>query len=249
MKFDEENLEVALEIFYCILENGSLTRTDHPREFLRYEQEAEVREALEFCARKQGLILCRYHDAFYLSAGINNPVFGLSNAEIKQALGNGFNNPEMYTVFFIMHVLITEFYQDSANEPYLEKVPKNHFLQVVEKKMKAMAALEDLEKTSECYQFNFKVIADLWNKLPPAEFRTDEGDEIKQRGTGSKNAMINSTIAFMEKNQLVREHDGAVYLTPRCKAIVAEIYSNEEIQADLRLFIEGLAAPKEEDDA
>ena len=75
MKFDEANLGVALEIFYCILKEGALTRADHPCEFLRYDQEAEVREALEFCARKQGLILCRSMNAFYLSPGINNPVF------------------------------------------------------------------------------------------------------------------------------------------------------------------------------
>lgn len=249
MKFDEENLEVALEIFYCILENGSLTRTDHPGEFMRYEQEAEVREALAFCARGQRLVLCRHHDALYLSPGVHNPVFGFSNTEIKQALGTGFNNPEMYTVFFIMHVLITEFYQDSAHEPYLEKVPKKHLIEVVEKKMKAMEALEDLEKTSEDYQFNFKVIADLWNKLPPSEFKTDESDEIKQRGISSKNALVNSTIMFMEKNQLVREHDDAVYLTPRCKAIIAEIYSNEEVQTDLRTFVEGLGEVGEGDDA
>lgn len=249
MKFDEENLGIALEIFYSVLKKGSITRADQPREFLRYDQEAEVREALEICARKQGLILCRYHDAFYLSPGINNQVFGLSNTEIKNGLGTGFNNPEMYTAFFIMHVLIAEFYRDSTREPYLQKVQKTRLLDVVEKKVKAMEVLEDLEKSSEDHQFNFKVIADLWKKLPQSEFRTDESDEIKQRGTGSKNALINSTIAFMEKNQLVREYDGAVYLTPRCKAIIAGTYSSEEVQADLRAFIEGIAEAGGEDDA
>ncbi len=53
----------------------------------------------------------------------------------------------------------------------------------------------------------------------------------------------------MEKNQIVREHDGAVYLTPRCKAIIAWTYSNEEIQADLRAFIEGLGESGGEGDA
>lgn len=249
MKFDEENLRIALEIFYSILKNGSITRTDNPREFLRYDQETEVREALELCAKKQGLVLCRYHDAFYLSPGINNPVFGLSNTEIKNGLGYGFKNPEMYTAFFIMHVLIVEFYRDSTREPYLEKVHKTRLLEVVEQKIKAMEALEDLETTSEGRQFNFKVIAETWKKLPSAELRPDESDEIKQRGISSKNALVNSTVAFMDKNQLAREHDGAVYLTPRCKAIIAGTYSNEEVQADLRAFIEGLAEAAGEDDA
>ena len=132
--------------------------TDNPREFLRYDQETEVREALEVCARKQGLVLCRYHDVFYLSPGINNPVFGLSNTEIKNGLGYGFKNPEMYTAFFIMHILIAEFYRDSTREPYLEKVHKTRLIEVVEPNIEAMEAIQYLDKTAKGNSITIKDI-------------------------------------------------------------------------------------------
>ena len=240
MKFDRENLGTALEMLHCMLAEGSIARKDHPKEFLRYDQEAEVREALEFCAEKHDLLVCRYNDALYLSPGVQNRVFGLSNAEIRSSLGRGFNNPGMYTVFFIIHVLITEFYHESAYDAYVEKVTKANLLAAVEKKMQAMGALQDLEKTGEEYQFNFKVIYDLWSSLPAVEFKKDDPDEKKQWGVSSKVTLINETIAFLEKNQLAKEHDDAVYLTPRCKAIIREVYSNREVQDAIRLFIDGL---------
>ncbi len=240
MKFDRENLGTALEMLHCMLAEGSIARKDHPKEFLRYDQEAEVREALEFCAEKHNLLVCRYNDALYLSPGVQNRVFGLSNAEIRSSLGRGFNNPGMYTVFFIIHVLITEFYHESAYDAYVEKVTKANLLAAVEKKMQAMGALQDLEKTGEEYQFNFKVIYDLWSSLPAVEFKKDDPDEKKQWGVSSKVTLINETIAFLEKNQLAKEHDEAVYLTPRCKAIIREVYSNREVQDAITLFIDGL---------
>ncbi len=122
----------------------------------------------------------------------------------------------------------------------MEKVAKNYLLTVVEEKITAMGALQDLEKASEDYQFNFKVIYDLWSSLPTVEFRKDDPDEKKQWGVSSKVTLINETIAFLEKNQLAREHDDAIYLTPRCKAIIREVYSNREVQDAIRFFIEGL---------
>ncbi len=249
MKFDRENLGTALEMLYYMLAEGSITRKDHPKKFLRYDQEGEVREALEFCAEKHNLLVCRYNDSLYLSPGVQNRVFGLSNAEIRSSLGRGFNNPEMYTVFFIIHVLITEFYHESAYDAYVEKISKNNLLLAVEKRITAMGALEDLEGVSEEYQFNFKVIHDLWSSLPAVEFKKDDPDEMKQRGVSSKVTLINETIAFLEKNLLVKEHDDAVYLTPRCKAIIREVYSNREVQDAITLFIDGLGRPGGDEDA
>lgn len=249
MKFDRENLGTAMEMLHCMLAEGSIARKGHPKEFLRYDQEAEVREALEFCAEKHNLLVCRYNDALYLSPGVQNRVFGLSNAEIRNSLGRGFNNPEMYTVFFIIHVLITEFYHESAYDAYVEKVAKVNLLAAVEKKMQAMGAIQDLEKTGEEYQFNFKVIYDLWSSLPAVEFKKDDPDEKKQWGVSSKVTLINETIAFLEKNQLAKEHDDAVYLTPRCKAIIREVYSNREVQDAITLFIDGLGRQGGDEDA
>jgi len=68
-------------------------------------------------------------------------------------------------------------------------------------------------------------------------------------GRQLKGTLINETIAFLEKNQLAKEHDNAVYLTPRCKAIIREVYSNREVQDAITLFIDGLGHQGGDEDA
>lgn len=240
MQFTEEKLGTALDMLARMLETGSISKNEYPREFMRYDQEHEVREALEFITEKLGLFMCGYQDSLYLCPGINNRVFQLSNTDIKTDLGRGFNNPEMYMVFFIMHVIITEFYREAVHDTYRLKLPKDLLLESVDKKVKAMSELQDLERVSEEYQFNFKTIQEVWIRLPKTELK-DDSDEIKQRGTGSKVTMINATIKFMMQHELVVEHEDAIYLTDRCKAIIAEAYNRSEIQTGIADFIDELS--------
>lgn len=248
MKIDQANLEIALDILSNILEFGSISRVDHPREFMQYDQEPEVRESLGLLADKLGLLICEQIDELYVSPGINNRIFSLSNTEIKKELGSGFNNAMMYTAFFIMHVIITEFYKEASLDSYRAKLSKTDLLESIDRKIKALSDLENLEETSEQYHFNFKQIADTWNSLPKSEFK-DDSDEIKQRGSGSKLTIINQTVKFMKKQGLVEENNEAIYLTGRCKAIIAEAYNKEEVQADISNFIESLSDLKAGEDA
>jgi len=248
MKIEQDNLGTSIDILSIILEMGSLTRRDNPREFLQYDQEPEVRDSLNFLADKLGLLICEQRDALYISPEINNRTFSLSNTEIKRELGIGFNNPMMYTAFFIMHVIVTEFYKEATKDTYRGKLSKNDLLESVDKKVKAMMDLEDLESTSDHYHFNFKQIADIWNSLPKTEFKEDS-EEVKQRGSSSKLALINQTAKFMKKQGLIDENNDAIYLTDRCKAIIGEAYNRSEIRVEISNFIEGLSSPKAGEDA
>jgi hypothetical protein len=111
-----------------------------------------------------------------------------------------------------------------------------------------MMDLEDLESTSDHYHFNFKQIADIWNSLPKTEFKEDS-EEVKQRGSSSKLALINQTAKFMKKQGLIDENNDAIYLTDRCKAIIGEAYNRSEIRVEISNFIEGLSSPKAGEDA
>ena len=249
MKIEQNNLGTALDILSTILESGSISRTDHPTEFMRYDQDAEVRDSLNFLAEKLDLLICEQDGTIYISPGVNNRIFSLSNAEIKKELGTGFsNNAMMYTAFFIMHIIITEFYKEATQETYRAKLSKLDLLDSIDRKVKSMMGLESLEKTSEEYHFNFKLIADSWNSLPKAELKEDSED-LKLKGTSSKFTVVNQTVKFMKKQGLVVENDDAIYLTGRCKAIIAEAYNRNEIQADISDFIEGLSDSKDGDDA
>ena len=249
MKIEQNNLGTALDILSTILETGFISRTDHPREFMQYDQDPEVRTSLDFLAEKFDLLICEQDGTIYISPGIDNRIFSLSNTEIKRELGTGFgNNAMMYTAFFIIHIIITEFYKEATHETYRAKLSKIDLLDSIDRKVKFMMALENLEKTSEQYHFNFKQIADSWNSLPQAE-RKDDSEELRQKGTSSKYSVVNQTVKFMKKQGLVVENDDAIYLTGRCKAIITEAYNRNEIQADISGFIDGLSDPKDGEDA
>jgi hypothetical protein len=249
VKFEKENLGIALDMLYQMLSTGSIERTTNPQHFMRYEQESEVREALDFCAERFGLHICGRGDAIYLSPGVGNHIFGYTNEDIKNELGRGFKNPEMYTVFFIMHVIVSEFYKESFHDTHRINIPKNYLMETIEAKIRALSDFEDLDKTSEEYKFNFREIKDLWDSLPKVEFRDASDNEIKQKGTGSKLTLINETVMFMKRHRLVDEHNNAIYPTERFKAIVSEAYNRSDIQTDIIEFIEDLNCAEEENNA
>lgn len=248
MKYDKEKLTTALDILYYMLSNNSLEQSKCPKYYLIYEQDAEVRDALELCTGRLGLYLCRRDKALYLSSGVGNNVFGMTNAEIKYELGKGFNNPEMYTVFFIIHIIVSEFYEESMYDTHRQKIPKDYLLETIDSKIRALSDFEDLQKISENYKFNFNEIKDFWDSLPTRELRGNS-DEEKQKGTGSKLTVVNETIDFMKNHDLVIEHNNAVYPTNRFKAVIAEAYNNPDIQKDILEFIENLAFEGDMEDA
>ena len=239
MKYDKDKLTTALDIMYYMLSTNSLEQSKCPKYYAIYEQDSDVRDVLELCTERFGLYLCRRENALYLSSGVGNRLFGVTNADIKYELGKGFNNSGMYTVFFIMHIIVSEFYEESMYDTHRQKIPKDYLLETINSKIRAMSDFEDLQKLSGDYKFNFSDIKELWDSLPTRELR-DNSDEEKQRGTGSKVTMIHETIKLMEKHDLVEEHNNAIYPTNRFKAVIAEAYNNPDIQKDILEFIENL---------
>src|SRR6056297_3420014 len=139
MNYDKEHVGIALEMMYSMLTDGVIEKKDYPDHFMQYERESEIREALEFCAEKFGLYVCGRGDAIFLSPGINNKVFGMTNEEIKSDLLRGGKNAHMYTAFFIMHVMIGEFYTESMyNTPRLN-LPITYLTDTVDSKIKSLA--------------------------------------------------------------------------------------------------------------
>jgi len=241
-------MEIALDMLYCMLKDGVIEKEDYPDHFMQYERESEIREVLDLCAEKFGLYVCGRGDAIFLSPGINNKVFGMTNEEIKSDLLRGGKNAHMYTAFFIMHVMIGEFYTESMyNTPRLN-LPITYLMDTVDSKIKSLADFEEIDEISNEYRFNFKEVKDLWDSLPKADVSPETGKE-KEGGIGTKVGLIYETIKFMEKHQLIDLNVGAVYPLPRFKAMVSEAYNNTDIQTDILEFIESLTYSGDDTDA
>jgi hypothetical protein len=239
MNYDKEHLGIALEMMYYMLKDGVIEKKDYPNHFMQYEIETEIREALDFCAEKFGLYVCGRGDAIFLSPGIGNKVFGMTNEEIKNDMFRGGKNSHMYTAFFIMHVMIGEFYAESKFDTHKRNLPIVYIMEKVDEKIQSLADFEDIDNISKEYKFNFKEVKDLWDSLPSADPNIDTGKE-KEGGIGTKIGLIYETIKFMKKHQLIDLHAGAVYPMDRFKAMVSEAYNNAEIQLDILEFIESL---------
>ncbi len=240
MKYDKEKVIRALDIMYYMLSSNSLEQSKCPEHYNMYEQDGDVREVLELCAQRFGLFICKRDRALYLSAGVSNKVFGMSNADIKYELGRGFNNTQMYTAFFIMHIVVNEFYEESMTDTHRQKIPKEYLLKEINSRVKAMEEFEDIQAVSEEYKFNFQDIKEFWDSLPPRELRKNCDDE-KQRGVGSQLTIVNETIKFMARHDLVVEQNNAIYPTDRFKAVIAEAYNDPELQRGIMELIKELS--------
>lgn len=240
MQYEKEHIEIALEMIYTILKDGSVEKNIHPDHFMRYERDSEIREVLDICAEKFRLYVCERGDSIFLSPGINNKVFGMTNEEIKNDMFRGGKNAHMYTAFFIMHVLIGEFYAESMYDTPQRNRPITYITDMVDAKIKSLADLEDIDGISKEYKFNFREVKDLWESLYKADIDMDTG-KAKEGGIGTRVGLIYETLKFMTKHQLITIHADAIYPLPRFKAMVSEAYSNTEVQTDILEFIEDLA--------
>ena len=61
--------------------------------------------------------------------------------------------------------------------------------------------------------------------------------------------LINETVKFMRKQGLVEEHNNAIYLTDRCKAIITVAYNRSDVQSEITDFIESLSHQEAGEDA
>lgn len=240
MHYDKEHMGTALEMMYYMLKDGVIEKKDYPNHFIQYERESDIREALDFCAEKFRLYVCGRGDEIFLSPGIDNKVFGMTNEEIKNDMLRGGKNAHMYTAFFIIHVMIGEFYTESMYDTPRRNLPITYLTDTVDTKIRSLADFEDIEGISKDYKFNFKEVKDLWDSLPKADIDIDTGKE-KEGGIGTRVGLIYETMKFMKKHQLIDLNAGAVYPLPRFKAMVSEAYNNTEIQLDILEFIENLA--------
>lgn len=239
MPYEKEYMEIALEMIYGMLKDGVIEKKDYPNHFMQYEKEDEVREILDLCAEKFGLHVCGRGDEIFLSPGIGNKVFGMTNEEIKNSMFRGGKNAHMYTAFFIMHVMVGEFYTESMYDTPRRNLPITYLTDTVDAKIRSLADFEDIDEISKEYKFNFREMKDLWESLSKADIDVDTGKE-KEGGIGTRVGLIYETMKFMKKHQLIDLHAGAVYPLPRFKAMVSEAYSNTAVQTDILEFIDDL---------
>lgn len=243
MGYEEKPMALAFEMLTEILrKNGehSLDITKQPW-YLNPELESEVMEAFGFITKQMGLIICERNKVIYLSPGVDNPVYGMTLEEIKTQLSQSFTNLHVYTSFFIIHVIITEFYKESMPETQRAFILKSDLIDVIDAKIDALSTHAELDKLSEEHNYNFYEIRDLWKELPVIQHRKRR-DEPIEKGKGSRYSLVNTTLSFLEDQDLVHVQEDMIRLTERFKAIIDNAYRNEQVQSGIAQLIESLTS-------
>ena len=238
MEFNQETLKIAIDMLSQIINKKGDFSFDKSEQswFLKHEHESEIMEAFSFLAEEMGLIVCERNDVIYLSPGVNNSIFSMTNEEIRDRLGKRFTNIDMYASFFIMHVIISEFYRESLPDTHLVFLSTSDLLDAVDEKINAMSDLLHLDEVSEDLKFNFVEIRDLWQGLQSVQ-RRRENDEFVQKGKSSKLALINTTLNFMREEGLIAVSNDVIYLTDRFKAIIDRAYRHKDVHFGITEFI------------
>lgn len=245
MTFEKKSMEIAFEMLTEILRKNGEYSLDLSKKswYLNPEQESEIMEAFGFIIKQMGLIMCERNKVIYLSPGVDNPVYGMTLEEIKTQLSPSFTNLHVYTAFFIIHVITTEFYKESMPETQRAFILKSDLINAIDNKVDALSTHTELDKLSEEHNYNFSEIRDLWKELPVVK-RRENRDELIETGKSSRYALVNTTLKFLEAQDLVHVQEDMIRLTERFKAIIDNAYRNEQVQYGIAQMIESLTSSK-----
>lgn len=250
MAFKERPMTIAFEMLSEILGKNGDHSLDVAKQswYLDPELESEVMDAFRYITKQMGLIICERNKVIYLSPGVNNPVYGMTLDEIRVQLSPSFSNLHVYTSFFIIHVIITEFYKESMPETQRAFILKSDLINVVNTKIDALSTHTELEKLSEEHNYNFLEIRDMWNGLVDVQ-RKKGRDDLVEMGKGSKYALVNTTLRFLVAQDLVHVQEDMIRLTERFKAIIDNAYRHEQVQFGIAQLIESLTSTEVEEHA
>lgn len=247
MAFEERPLAIAFEMLSEILRKNGDYSLDITKQswYLNPEMESDVMDAFGFITNQMGLIVCERNKVIYLSPGVDNPVYGMSLDEIRSQLSPSFTNLHVYASFFIIHVIITEFYKESMPETQRAFILRSDLIDVIDAKIDALSTHADLEKLSEEHNYNFLEIRDLWKELPVIQRRKGQDDPIEM-GKSSRYSLVNTTLRFLVAHNLVHVQEEMIRLTERFKAIIDNAYRQEQVQFGIAQLIESLTSVEED---
>ncbi len=221
---DNRNLDKALEIYSCLITGQEVSRSNRETREL-YEEfysNAEVYEITTKLLKKLNLNMYEYNDSVYITAGEGNRVFGYTNDDMKRMLGLRLNK-ELYMVYFIIYMILLNFYQDSASFQVKEFIKPDEALNSVTEYLSALTADISIYSMDELVEESFKTIALLWDELPVV---TSSDKEKNKASKASRTGYVKLTFNFLVSQKLFIENEERYYPTDRFKAL-AENYFEE----------------------
>lgn len=220
---DSTNLEKAMELYTKLITGEEVSGTGDNRGLYEdYYGNAQVYEIVSVMLKKLNLNIYEYKECLYISAGLENSVFGYRNEELKKRLGLRLNR-ELYLCYFVMYQVLLLFYSDSASYQFKEYIRIESIIEEVTKSLSVFSkeiAVYDLEEEK---QESFKAIALAWDDMP---VQTKEDIEDVRAARGSKAGIVKLVMNFLMDEHLFIEVNKRFYPTNRFHAIVEHYFED-----------------------
>ncbi|MDD4843271.1 MAG: DUF6063 family protein [Anaerotignum sp.] len=238
------NIDVVGNALKIFIEKGSLSREDFPMIHESIINNGDTLEDLERICQTMGLFLNERAGTFYVSPIPGMKTFGYTNEEMRREFGYSFNNEDLYAALFIIANVITEFFPEASTAPTKLFMKSNDLMEIVDKKIEILREQTNLDEISYEKSYNFEVVVKKWSDLQRVKHDKGESDSKKEFGKTSKNQLLNTTLRFMENQELINlvdlNGDKAIYITERFKATIINAYNDEEIQSEIYNYLDNL---------
>ena len=216
---ETRNLEKALELISDLIQGE-----ENPVLYEEYISNSEVYRLTNMIAKKMGLSIYEYQNHLYLTSGEHNRVFGFTNEELKKTIGVRLNR-ELYLCYYIIYVIMTRFYQDSATYSHIEYVKIDDIIQAVDKGLAAIISKIEILVLSEIEENSFRTLALMWEDLPVI---ATEDSVVRRAARNSKIGYVKMVVNFMVSQRLLLEAQERYYPTMRFRALMENYYTEHQ---------------------
>lgn len=229
----KEILGQALDIFKAMLSGEEVSKNKNKDLYDKYIYHTDVEETLLFIAGHLDMGLYRYNEKLYICPSVENTIFGYTNEELKRKIPRILRNDELYLCYFVIMIVITMFYKESAMDTPISYIKFGDLIEAVTGKFEALIDIEDLEKVSEEIAFNFAEIAKVWQRLPDAR------QDLAIGGKNDKISFVRNVCNFLRDENLIMidEDRNVLFPTDRFKAIIYNYFEDRENKNDIFQFV------------
>ena len=188
---------------------------------------------------------------------------------MRREFGYSFNNEDLYTALFIIANVITEFFPEAGTTPTRQFLKSNELMEIIDKKIDILREQVNLDEISFEKSYNFEIVVKKWTELPRVKLDKGESDTKfpfcitftfiklprvklgkggsdtkKEFGKASKIQLLNTTLRFLENQELIKlvdfNGDKSIYITERFKATVLNAYNADEIQCEIYNYLDNI---------
>lgn len=234
---DSRSLDKAMDVVSELINNHSISKKD-PKTTSLYEEfnsNPEVYDIVNMVLKKMNIDIYEYNNSIYVTAGINNKVFGFSNEEIKKEIGVKLNK-ELYLCYLIIYVIINKFYNDSVTPTFVEYIKIDELIKSVDACLLSITSKLEVFSLDEVEENSFKEIAMTWENLPV--INSEDTNEASIRAArGTKAGFVKLVLNFMLNQKLLLDNNNLYYPTEKFKCLSENYF--EEYKGKLSLIMRG----------